>query len=251
AADRALGGAMVPPLCWPIPTPSSIWGVEIATQLDEGGVLMSSMAETQASCAICGEHFTGSLRHCPHDGAPLGKAGRSLASDPLIGSIEFGGFRRQRLVGYGTAGRVYLAGGERAAPAAVKVLHRELLGDSKLVHRFKREAEIASGLEHPHIVKLHGHGFIADPESSASSLPALLMEHLAGVSLRSVLVRNPGPLPLERALGLCRQLCQGVGAAHQRGIVHRDIKPANIMLLDTNTGRDWVKVLDFGIAKST
>ena len=174
-------------------------------------------------------------------------------NDPFIGLCVCDRFLLERLQGYGSMGRVYAARDTNDQRAfAAKILHRQLADNPAVVSRFEREARLARRLNHPNIVAIEASGTVADPTHSVKALPVLVMEQLSGVSLRSELVHQGGGFELERALHIVRQICAAVQAAHSVGIVHRDLKPANVMLLPGGSGGpDHVKVLDFGIAKST
>ncbi len=141
-------------------------------------------------------------------------------------------------------GRVYRAyqkGIDR--DVAVKVLHRELSANQQLVARFHREAKVASRLSHPNVVQVHLAGQLPD------GAMYIVMEYLDGLSLQSALAAAGGPFPLERALHIALQICDAAGEAHSQGVVHRDIKPENVMLVRRGEDPDFVKVLDFGIAR--
>ncbi len=167
----------------------------------------------------------------------------------------------RELIGVGAMGRVYLGhqrGVERSV--AVKVLHPELMHNAAVLARFHREARVASRLNHPNVVQvlmtgevtLGGRGDTGEgTESHAAPETAayLVMEYLDGASLAAVLEAQAGPLPLDRALHIVMQVCDAVGEAHDQGIVHRDLKPENVMLVRRGGDPDFVKVLDFGVAK--
>ena len=141
-------------------------------------------------------------------------------------------------------GRVYRAfqkGIDR--DVAVKVLHRELSANHMLVARFHREAKVASRLAHPHVVHVLLVGQLPD------GAMYIVMEYLDGMSLQSALAGVGGAMPLPRALHIALQLCDAAGEAHAQGIVHRDLKPENVMLVKRADDPDFVKVLDFGIAR--
>lgn len=205
-------------------------------------------------CPICERQLAAGTLHCPHDGAPLGALGTALLSeDPFIGLRVCEHFVLEKLQGYGSMGRVYLARDElNRRRVAAKILHRQLASNPALVSRFEREARLARRLDHPNIVTIEATGSVSDPGGTARDLPVLVMEQITGVSLRSELVHHRQGFPLDRALHIVGQICAAVQEAHRIGIVHRDLKPANVMLA---TGEDivrqQVKVLDFGIAKST
>ncbi len=153
---------------------------------------------------------------------------------------------RYRLVaklGQGGMGTVYLA--EHVVLGknmAVKVLREELSRDEELVKRFQQEAVAASRIGHENIVNVTDFG--RSPEGALY----FVMEYLEGQSLTR-LIRQGGPMPLERAVPILAQICRALAAAHSRGIVHRDLKPDNVMVVRREDGSDLVKVLDFGISK--
>jgi serine/threonine-protein kinase len=125
---------------------------------------------------------------------------------------------------------------------AVKVLRPDLTSSAEIVERFRREAEIASALEHDNIVR------VTDFGRSAEGYLFLVMELLSGESLFDRL-RREGFLPPEEAVPILWQVCAGLEAAHALGVVHRDLKPENVFLARSGTGREVAKILDFGIAK--
>jgi eukaryotic-like serine/threonine-protein kinase len=125
---------------------------------------------------------------------------------------------------------------------ALKVLRPDLTSSPDIVERFRREAEIASALEHDNIVR------VTDFGSSAEGYLFLVMELLTGESLFDRL-RREGFLPPEEAVPILWQVCAGLEAAHALGVVHRDLKPENVFLARTSSGREVTKILDFGIAK--
>jgi tRNA A-37 threonylcarbamoyl transferase component Bud32 len=125
---------------------------------------------------------------------------------------------------------------------AVKVLRPDLTSSAEIVERFRREAEIASALEHDNIVRVTDFGRTPD------GYLFLAMELLAGESLFDRL-RREGSLAPEEAVPILWQVCAGLEAAHALGVVHRDLKPENVFLARTPSGREVTKVLDFGIAK--
>ncbi len=125
---------------------------------------------------------------------------------------------------------------------AVKVLRPDLTSSAEIVERFRREAEIASALEHDNIVR------VTDFGRSPEGYLFLVMELLTGESLFDRL-RREGSLPPEEAVPILWQVCAGLEAAHALGVVHRDLKPENVFLARSGTGREVTKILDFGIAK--
>ena len=172
-------------------------------------------------------------------------------------AAEFPAFEPESLVGTTLDGRyvltAHLATGGMGAvfraqhvhlrkDFAVKVLRPDLTGSADLVERFRREAEIASALDHDNIVK------VSDFGRSEAGLLFLVMELLTGESLFDRL-RREGFLPPEEAVPILWQICAALQAAHARGVVHRDLKPENVFLACTASGREVTKILDFGIAK--
>ncbi|WP_437289947.1 serine/threonine-protein kinase [Sorangium sp. So ce406] len=212
-------------------------------------------------CPSCGERYDAGVLYCPRDGTPLASSRKSPAfgaaeRDPYVGLTLGGQIEVRHLIGIGSMGRVYRAfqaGIER--DVAVKILHRELSTNAELVSRFHREAKIASRLVHPNVVQVLMTGSVpatADPRIGGELY--LVMEHLDGISLLSALAAagaggESEALPLPRALHITLQVCDAVGEAHAQGIVHRDLKPENIMLVRRGEDPDYVKVLDFGIAR--
>jgi serine/threonine-protein kinase len=212
------------------------------------------------SCSSCGERYDADVLFCPRDGTPLASTRSpsftSADRDPYCGLELAGQIRIKHLIGIGSMGRVYRAfqgGIER--DVAVKILHRELRSNGELVTRFHREAKVASRLVHPNVVQV-----LMTGELATSTTPGvggelyLVMEHLDGISLLSALAAAgtedvPAALPLPRALHIILQICDAVGEAHLQSIVHRDLKPENVMLVRRGDDLDYVKVLDFGIAR--
>jgi len=199
-------------------------------------------------CAICGAKYEADALFCPKDGAPLGAAAPKGA-DPYLGIELLGQIRIEQLIGIGSMGRVYRGhqGGVNRA-VAVKILHKELSANRTLVTRFHREAEIASRLSHPGVVQVVMAGQLPEGGPGGGAM-YIVMEHLDGISLRSALAAAGGAFPLPRALRIALQICEAVGEAHLHGVVHRDVKPENIMLTRRGSDADFVKVLDFGIAR--
>jgi len=124
---------------------------------------------------------------------------------------------------------------------ALKILHPHNSGDPTIVARFRREAEACSKLRDPHTVTTY------DFDETEDGILFLAMELLRGRSLHQ-LQKSEGPFPYERVLDILDQVSESLGEAHQNGIVHRDMKPENV-IIETRAGHDYVKVLDFGIAK--
>jgi serine/threonine-protein kinase len=125
---------------------------------------------------------------------------------------------------------------------AIKVLNAELAANEEELLRFNREAEVTSGLGHPHVVQ------VFDVGTTAVGAPFLVMEFLRGEGLETWLHRE-GCLSLTRTVRLVKQIASALTATHAKQIVHRDLKPANIFLVSASADGDFAKVLDFGISK--
>ncbi len=160
-----------------------------------------------------------------------------------IGDVIDGKYRLVRLIDQGGMGAVFEA--EHmviGSTMAVKLLHTQLVQDQDMVSRFLREARAASAVGSPHIVDVTDAGLAADGS------PYLVMEYLEGESLARLLERE-APLEVSRAARIMLQVCETLELAHSKNIVHRDLKPENLFLIEWTDGSEWVKVLDFGIAK--
>jgi serine/threonine protein kinase len=156
----------------------------------------------------------------------------AFAEGTRLGSYEIVG-----PLGAGGMGEVYRAVDTRLKrEVALKTLPPALLGDPDRVARFQREAEVLAALNHPHIAAIHG-------LEETDGVKALVMELVEGATLAERIAE--GPIPVDEAVAIARQIADALEAAHERGIVHRDLKPANIKIREDGT----VKVLDFGLAK--
>ncbi len=160
------------------------------------------------------------------------------------GQVLGGHYRIGKLIGQGAMGAVYEAVHERLSrPVAVKVLLSPSGAFSQeQVVRFEREARAAAALGHPNIVQ------VTDFQWLPGEPPVLVMERIAGESLRKMIARQ-GTLPPALVCFLGAQILDALSAAHRAGIVHRDIKPDNVCLVPLGSGTYMVKVVDFGIAK--
>jgi serine/threonine-protein kinase len=161
----------------------------------------------------------------------------------MIGTA-IGNYVVRSKLGEGGMGAVYLAQHARLGKrVAVKVLLPEMARSKDVVARFFNEAKAATDIKNEHIVDVLDFGELPDGTSY------IVMEWLEGQSLADVL--RAGPMPLARVIHVAEGMSKALGAAHARGIVHRDLKPDNVFLVTKDGDADFVKVLDFGIAKLT
>ena len=152
-------------------------------------------------------------------------------------------YRILEQLGQGGMGVVYRAEHVQISKVmAIKLLHREVEDNPENVARFHREAEAASRLDHPNTVQVFDFG-----RTDAGSL-YLTMEYVDGRDLGKIISRE-GPIPFGRVAYLCAQVAGSIADAHAAGVIHRDLKPENIVVTELRSGSDFVKVLDFGIAK--
>jgi serine/threonine-protein kinase len=166
----------------------------------------------------------------------------ALPPDPRVGTVLADRYRIDGVLGEGAMGKVYAAEHVLMRKRlAVKVLHRELSSVPELVARFEREAMAAANIDHPNIAAATDFGKLPD------GAVFLALELVEGRCLRDEIAA--GPIPMVRALHIARQVAAALGVAHAQGIVHRDLKPENVMLVDKAGDPDFVKVLDFGVAR--
>ena len=208
-------------------------------------------------CPRCFTRFPDGERFCLHDSAILVEE-----EDIARLGTSIGNYRLDKILGRGGMGTVY--SGEHIyikKPVAVKVLHPQFARYQEAIHRFLREARAATSINHPNIVDVTDFGILADGPVY------FVMEYLEGKSLED-LIEKEGAVELHRALNIANQIALALEAAHAVGVIHRDLKPDNIMLLkrpgrrdlvrmtpdqswitEREESYDFVKVLDFGIAK--
>src|SRR5262245_48302270 len=155
----------------------------------------------------------------------------------LTSGLRVGPYEIVSPLGVGGMGEVYRARDTKLQrEVAIKVLPEHLASDRDRLARFEREAQVLASLNHPHIAQIYGF-------EQSDHTQALVLELVDGDTLAERIAK--GPLPLDEALPIARQIAQALEVAHEQGIVHRDLKPANIKI----TPAGAVKVLDFGLAK--
>jgi eukaryotic-like serine/threonine-protein kinase len=204
---------------------------------------MTEYAARPMECPACGANRPemSGARFCPACGGELPDEG----PDPMIGATVGGRFRVVNLIAEGGMGRVYTAEqrmGTTLRKVAIKTLLSEFMKSEAQVQRFLLECSMVSELEHPNTIKFYDWG-----QTDAGGL-FIAMEFLSGESLAHV-VHREGRLAAERVDLIVGQICGSLQEAHDKGIVHRDVKPENILLTNPAGEADFVKVLDFGIAK--
>ena len=195
-------------------------------------------------CPSCHKPTDGTERFCKHCGSPVPTASAEGA-DPLLGQVLGGKFRVIKLLGEGGMGAVYEGEqqlGTKARKVAIKTLHAHLSTDPKIQARFQRECGTIAELEHPNTIQVYDFGTTKDGQLY------IVMEYVQGRSLADVLEKD-GPMDPGRVDAVMRQIAGSLEEAHARGIVHRDLKPDNVVLTDRAGQKEFVKVLDFGIAK--
>ena len=165
----------------------------------------------------------------------------SKPTDPMLGRVIAGRYRLEARIGEGGMGVVYRARHvliDRVV--AVKLIRPDLRGETHLRAWMLREARAANRVDHAHIIDIHDIGETEEGELY------LVMEYLVGTSLSSELAR--GPTPLARGVDILEQMCAALARAHDLGVVHRDLKSDNILLTSRGGRKDFVKILDFGLA---
>src|SRR5882757_5266838 len=192
------------------------------------------------TCAGCQHAYTETALFCPNCGRP--KVREALA-DPLLGKLLGERFLVQELLGQGGSGTIYRA--EHVTlrrRVAIKVLHTELSRDDLAVERFRREATTVAEIDNEHIVEIHDFGRTPDGRLY------LAMELLEGETLDNILLRDK-QLSVERTADILIQVGEALMEAHAIGYVHRDLRPRNIYLANRRGKANFVKLLDFGLAK--
>ena len=206
-------------------------------------------------CPTCGRRFE-EAGFCPFDGSALTPQDPDEALAPpgeppgneydqLVGQTLDGRYHLESKIGEGRMGVVFRA---RHAvierPLAIKVLKRDAMRDTATIRRFVQEAQAASRIGHPNIVDVTDFG--TTPDGMTYSVMELVSGHTLGAALRT-----GAPFAPARAIRITAQIARALAAAHDKGIVHRDLRPENVFLLDRDGRPDFVKIVDFGIAKVT
>lgn len=187
-------------------------------------------------CPTCKMRLEEENTHCPYDKS-------ELQDDPLIASIFADRYEILSVLGEGTSGVVYKARHRYMQKnVAIKVMHMEHIADIGMLKRFRQEAAAASSLTHPNIVNVIDFGLSSDGQSF------MIMDYLKGKSLDQIIEEHEG-IPWNQAVELFKQICSGVGYAHDNGIIHRDLKPNNVLVVDCDGPTPQIKLVDFGTAK--
>ncbi|MFT3764333.1 MAG: serine/threonine-protein kinase [Minicystis sp.] len=245
------------PAASPPPDLGSDEGSAVARPVSPGAaVSVARKAARARRCPSCEQAFSGEARFCPFDGDALVDAPDwNPAADPLIGQTVDGRYQVTGVLGEGGMGTVYeVRHTTLGRRFALKVLRRDI-ADAEHTARFIQEAKAAAAIGHPNIVAVSDFGEITVPAPAESGkrpaagtpVPYFVMEYLTGISL-AALLRSEKTLDAARAAQIVLQCASGLAAAHAAGVIHRDLKPDNVFL--TRSGdREFVKLLDFGVAK--
>ncbi len=200
---------------------------------------MEAESTKTKACAVCGQEFDDLPDVCPLDGTRL----TVIASQLSPGTVLGGRYEIIAAVADGGMGKVYKARHKlMKRVVAIKTMLPYLISSGTALKRFQQEAESLSQLSHPHVLSVFDF-FLSDDGN-----PYLVMDYLEGTNLAEVLSQEER-LDCFRALDIFIMACPGLAHAHEHGIIHRDIKPENIMLVNFDGNADFVKIIDFGIAK--
>lgn len=195
--------------------------------------------ETLKLCPECFSEYQDDLETCLTDSTSL----VPIEPDPLIGTKLQGRYRISGIMGRGGMGVVYKAEHEQMGRSvALKMLHLHMVTDADAIKRFHREAKAVSRVRHPHSIVLYDFGV------TPAGQPFIVMDFIEGTNLKRV-IKQEGPLSLERANHIFQQVVDALSCAHSEGVIHRDLKPENIMLTERAGDKDFVQVVDFGISK--
>ena len=192
-------------------------------------------------CSKCFTEAPDETRFCPNCGEAM--PADEDSQQGLIGKTIAGKFRILEMVGEGAMGSIYKAEQTTLAKlVCIKVLHPHLSGDKTLSKRFHREARAASRIKHPNAIGIIDFGTADD------GTHYIAMDFIDGRDLAHF-IKKEFPLDQDRSFTIINQICSALDDAHAQGVIHRDLKPENIMLEDRRHQKDFVTVLDFGIAK--
>lgn len=195
--------------------------------------------QIRKGCITCSREFGGEVTLCPHDGTRL----TPLSQADLLGTVLDGRYEVTEVIGGGGMGLVYKARHSfMNRTVAIKVLHKHMIANTDALKRFRLEAEAVSCLNVPNILTVYDFGV------SKQGQPYMVMDYLQGTSLGDVLGVEQR-LGVDRSLNIFIQICRALEHAHEKNVIHRDLKPSNIMLLNVAGQNDFVKIVDFGIAK--
>jgi serine/threonine protein kinase/predicted negative regulator of RcsB-dependent stress response len=202
-------------------------------------MIAHEMTPTTVTCGSCRHEFAATALFCPHCGRPKVRDD----GDVLLGRILGERFLVLERLGQGASGWIYRA--EHVTlrrKVAIKVLHHELSRDDLAIERFRREATTVADIDNEHIVEIHDFGRTPDGRLY------LAMELLEGETLDVVLARD-GQLPVDKVADIMTQVGEALVEAHAIGYIHRDIRPRNVFLQVRRGRPNFVKLLDFGLAK--
>lgn len=194
------------------------------------------------NCEACGHENIEGAHFCAKCGVQMTRTSEDTES--WVGRLVGGRFRVKRVLGEGGMGIVYEGEqqmGSTVRRVAVKTLHPHLSSDPSVLARFHRECGTVSELEHPNTIKFYDFGKEAD------GTLYIAMEFLDGRSLDKV-IQEEGAISPTRTVKILKQICGALDEAHGKGVIHRDLKPENVVLTERLGEKDFVKVLDFGIA---
>ena len=198
---------------------------------------MHDLSPLTRRCGACGYRYESTVDACPIDRRALAAADANAA--------DLGSYRLLERLGEGGMGAVYRAVHRKLDRAvAIKVLQKDLTNDRGIINRFFHEARAANTIRHENVIEVYD--FVEDGENVY-----FVMELLHGRDLHDTLHRRGagGPIAPRRAVRVLEQVAAGLHATHAREIVHRDLKPENIFLCHRNGVDDFVKIIDFGVAK--
>ncbi|MGH9764227.1 MAG: protein kinase domain-containing protein, partial [Blastocatellia bacterium] len=194
------------------------------------------------TCLKCGKSYPDEQTFCPDDNTSLVSRDAVQEEDPLVGKVLAGRYQITARIARGGMGSVYRAVHTKMNRTCALKLLVQTTPDADSVARFNREAQMASRIDNPHAVTIYDFGEAED------GLLYLAMEYIEGEPLSMTIARERA-LPLVRVARITSQIAEALSAAHRLGIIHRDLKPDNIMVTRKGGEQDYVKVLDFGIAK--